>query len=351
VTLRLAHLSDIHFGGENTAAVAAAAEYLKAGAFDLTVVSGDLTKFGEVAEFKAAAAWLEAVPGPRFVTPGNHDAPYLAWAERVIAPFRRYEAHIGPAPAQTWQGEGVAVRGINTARGAQPRLNWSKGQISRRQAREAADWLAERPGVRIVVVHHPLIEMIGGPDDGAGLGRADGGLGLRGGQVDLVLSGHIHAPFTWAYPDGDGLTWAVGAGTLSVRERGVPPGFNVVEVEDGCFASPPSPGRARSSSPIGPGRSTGAQVKRPRQRGPGPMPRPRTRCMTSETANRIRKTQNRILAMPIAAPATVVNRARRRSARPPEGQSPTEHVSVSLSAGGMTCREATLGCGGAFRRW
>jgi hypothetical protein len=46
-----------------------------------------------------------------------------------------------------------------------------------------------------------------------------------------VLSGHIHAPFAWSYPFGDGRTHAVGAGTLSVRERGVPPSFNVVEIE------------------------------------------------------------------------------------------------------------------------
>ena len=54
-------------------------------------------------------------------------------------------------------------------------------------------------------------------------------------RVDLVLSGHIHAPFTWPYPGGDGRTYAVGAGTLSLRERGVPPGFNVVEVEGACI--------------------------------------------------------------------------------------------------------------------
>jgi predicted phosphodiesterase len=49
--------------------------------------------------------------------------------------------------------------------------------------------------------------------------------------VDLVLSGHIHAPFTWPYPYADGRTYAAGAGTLSVRERGVPASFNVVEVD------------------------------------------------------------------------------------------------------------------------
>lgn len=236
MTLRIAHLSDIHFGGdENQPAVAAASDYVRAGRFDLTVVSGDLTRFGEVRDFEAAADWLAAVPGPRLVTPGNHDAPYLAWAERVVAPFRRYERHIGPAPSQSWQADGVAVRGINTARGAQPRLNWSKGQIAARQAGAAAAWLAVQPGVRIVVTHHPLIEMLGGPMTARVWGGERAAAAFAAARVDLVLSGHIHAPFAWPYPYGDGKTYAVGAGTLSIRERGAPPGFNVVEVEGGCI--------------------------------------------------------------------------------------------------------------------
>ena len=235
MTLRIAHLSDIHFGGENVAAVVAAGDYIRAGGFDLTIVSGDLTQFGEVVEFRAAALWLASLPQPRFVAPGNHDAPYLAWAERLFTPFRRFERHIGPAEAPTWRGPGLAVRGVNTARGAQPRLNWSKGQISRRQARAAADWLAQQSGARIVVVHHPLIEMVGGPMTARVWGGPRAARVFTMAGVDLVLSGHIHAPFTWAYPDGDGLTWAVGAGTRSQRERGVPAGFNMVEVEDGCF--------------------------------------------------------------------------------------------------------------------
>lgn len=230
---RLAHLSDIHFGGENPAAVAAAAERLGVEALDLVVVSGDLTRWGEVAEFEAAAAWLDSLPHPTFVTPGNHDAPYLAWAERIVAPFRRYERHIGPAWAQTWRAGGVAVRGINTARGAQLRLNWSKGQISERQAREAAEGFEAQDAVRIVVLHHPLIEMIGGPMTANVRGGAQAAERFAAAKVDLVLSGHIHAPFTWPYPFGDGRTYAVGAGTLSTRERGTPPGFNVIEVEDG----------------------------------------------------------------------------------------------------------------------
>ena len=233
MTIRLAHLSDIHFGGENAAAVAGAAERLNDGGFDLVVVTGDLTRFGEWREFAAAERWLAEVGAPKLVTPGNHDAPYLAWAERVFAPFRRYEAAIGPAAAQTHLGGGFAVRGVNTARGAQPRLNWSKGQISPHQVRAAVDWFEASPAecVRIVACHHPLTEMIGGPMTARVWNGQAAACDFAQAKVDLVLSGHIHAPFVWPYPWGDGKTYAVGAGTLSVRERGVPPSFNVVEIE------------------------------------------------------------------------------------------------------------------------
>jgi 3',5'-cyclic AMP phosphodiesterase CpdA len=224
--LRLAHLSDIHFGGENPAAI-------NDGGFDLVIVSGDLTRYAERPEFAAAAEWLARIRRPVLVTPGNHDAPYLAWAERVFAPFRRYEQIIGPAAAQMYTGPGFAVRGINTARGAQPRLNWSKGQISRRQVQAATQWFdgVSNACFRIVVCHHPLIEMLGGPMTAKVWNGEMAARAFAEARVDLVLSGHIHAPFAWPYPYADGKTYAVGAGTLSVRERGVPAGFNVVEIE------------------------------------------------------------------------------------------------------------------------
>ncbi len=233
MTIRFAHLSDIHFGGENPQAVAAAQAMVNDGTFDLVIVSGDLTRYAEPEEFEAAAAWLAAVKGPKLVTPGNHDAPYLAPLQRVFTPFRRFEAAIGPARSQNYLGGGFAVYGVNTARGAQPRLNWSKGQIAAAQARAAVEWFEAAPHecFRIVVCHHPLIEMVGGPMTAEVWGGEEAAEAFAQARVDLVLSGHIHAPFTWPYPYGDGKTYAVGAGTLSVRERGVPAGFNVVEIE------------------------------------------------------------------------------------------------------------------------
>lgn len=232
--IRIAHLSDIHFGGEHVAAVAAAAQALTTVPPDLTVVSGDLTQFAERREFADAAAWLAQIPGPRLVCPGNHDAPYLAWWERFVSPFGRFSKAIGPVDPQTHLAPGLAVRGLNTARGVQPRLNWSKGQISPDQARAALRWFAQAPpdALKIVVCHHPLVEMIGGPMTARVWGGEEAARTLAEGRVDLVLSGHIHAPFVWPYPYGDGCTHAVGAGTLSVRERGVPPGFNLIEADE-----------------------------------------------------------------------------------------------------------------------
>ncbi|WP_309642818.1 metallophosphoesterase, partial [Phenylobacterium sp.] len=231
--IRLAHLSDIHFGGENVAAVTGAADVLREGGFDLTIVSGDLTQFGEIGEFEAAAAWLQTLPGPVLVTPGNHDAPYIAWFERFFSPFGRFHRLIGPVDGQTHVSPGLAVRGVNTARGVQPRANWSKGQISARQAGQAGDWLcaAGDDQFKILVCHHPLTEMIGGPMTGKVWGGPAAAKAFSDRRIDLVLSGHIHVPFAWPYPHGDGRTYAVGAGTLSVRERGVPAGFNIIEVD------------------------------------------------------------------------------------------------------------------------
>jgi 3',5'-cyclic AMP phosphodiesterase CpdA len=231
--VRIAHLSDIHFGDENVAAVTGATRVLQEEAFDLLVVSGDLTRFAEVHELQAAANWLKNLSVPRLVAPGNHDAPYLAWAQRVFTPFRRFEALIGQVDAQTHQAAGLSVFGINTARGAQPRLNWSKGQISAAQTGAACDWIAQAPAsdLRVVVCHHPLVEMIGGPMTARVWGGASAAQALAGAGADIILSGHIHAPFALPLPYGDQRTYAVGAGTLSVRERGVPAGFNVIEAD------------------------------------------------------------------------------------------------------------------------
>jgi len=231
--VRLLHLSDIHFGAENPPALEAAGRYAGETAFDLLVVSGDLTQWGHRAEFKSAASWLAALPGPQLVTPGNHDTPWGGLIERAVSPFRRYARAIGRPSTATFAGLGLSVGAINSARGWQIRLNWSKGEVSRGQARWAAGRLAAAPpeAARVLVCHHPLVEVPGGPMTGRVRGGRSAAARFARAGIDVVLTGHLHAPFVQALPFDDGRTYAVGAGTLSLRERGVPPGFNDIEID------------------------------------------------------------------------------------------------------------------------
>jgi 3',5'-cyclic AMP phosphodiesterase CpdA len=234
--LRLLHMTDIHFGAENTLAAAAAADYAHGEPFDLLVLSGDVTQDGRPIEFEAAARWYRALPGPKMVTPGNHDIPQVHLA-RLFDPFGRYEKRFGPAGSAWFDSPGLAVRAFNTARGTQLRPNWSKGALAPGQARAvAADLAKAEPGtLRVAVCHHPLVEVPHGPMTGRVVGGPAGARLLAEAGVDLILSGHVHTPFAFALPYADERTYSVGAATLSLRERGTPAGFNVIEIEPGCI--------------------------------------------------------------------------------------------------------------------
>jgi 3',5'-cyclic AMP phosphodiesterase CpdA len=228
VNLRIAHLSDIHFGGELRAAVAAAPPAVTAFAPHLVVVTGDLTLNGLPREFAAARTWLAAFRQPLLVTPGNHDTPYWNLVMRALVPFARYRRYIGPPNEAGFDAPGLSVRAINSARGAQPRLDWSKGAIAL-DALDAIDW---GPGARVFACHHPLIDLAGAPVTGGVHRGAQAARRLAAAGVDLLLSGHVHVPFALPLNADEPGCWAAGAGTLSQRIRGAPPSFSTVVIEE-----------------------------------------------------------------------------------------------------------------------
>ena len=230
MTIRLAHLSDIHFGGENRPAAQAALHRAAAFAPDLVVVTGDLTLNGKPHEFAAAHAWLAGLPEPRIVTPGNHDTPYLNLVLRALGPFDRYRRFIGDPEAATFEGPGLTAHMLNSARGAQPRLDWSKGALDLERIARIADRMAARPdALKVFACHHPLIDMAGMPVTGGVRRGAEAAARLARAQVDLILTGHVHNPFALALRSDAKRSYAIGAGTLSLRTRGTPAGFNLIE--------------------------------------------------------------------------------------------------------------------------
>jgi 3',5'-cyclic AMP phosphodiesterase CpdA len=232
MTVRIAHLSDIHFGGEIPEAVEAAIGAVADFAPTLTIVSGDITLNGLPREFRAAAAWLQRLPDPRLVTPGNHDTPYWNLPLRALTPFSRYRRYIGPATSQGFDAPGLAARTLNSARGAQPRLNWSKGAMDI-PAMRAIDWGLDETALRVFVCHHPLVDIVGAPVTGGVHCGPQAAAELAEDGVDLVLSGHVHVPFVLPIPDASPGRYAAGAGTLSQRVRaGSPASFSTIMADD-----------------------------------------------------------------------------------------------------------------------
>jgi 3',5'-cyclic AMP phosphodiesterase CpdA len=238
--MKLIQVSDIHFGGENKEAVEAAVAWIAEAKPDLVVAAGDLTLDGKVPEFDAAAAWLARLPDPKIVAPGNHDTPFVGPAElleRFTRPWRRFTDRFGTEDGAAWRAPGIIVSSLNSARAAQLRMNWSKGAVARSQIRRVVRELDTAPtsDLRVVVCHHPLMEILGGPMTAKVHGGVDAANHFVQAGADVILSGHIHLPFVTAIPFGDGKTQAIGSGTLSHRERGAAPGFNVIDVEPKCI--------------------------------------------------------------------------------------------------------------------
>ena len=233
---RILHVSDIHFGCENKAAVEAVLQIARTEAFDLVAITGDITQFGAPEEFAAARAFVNALPPRRLLTPGNHDVPY-ATPERLYAPFERYRKNLGEPWASSFEGPGLSARAFNSSRGAQVRINWSKGAVRERQVRRLVTSLDGVPAdnLKLALCHHPLMEVTGGPMTGNVRGGAEAVSILAEGRIDAILTGHVHTTFAHALPCEDGKTYAIGAATLSLRERGQPAGFNIIEWEDGCI--------------------------------------------------------------------------------------------------------------------
>jgi 3',5'-cyclic AMP phosphodiesterase CpdA len=257
-TLRIVHLSDIHFWryafnplrlmskrltGMMSLLAGRARRFRMAGVPrvvdrirslepDHILITGDITTTALPDEFRAARGALSDVlsePGRVTVIPGNHDR-YTWWAHRSRR-FERFFGEFAPRHRYPWLRQidaDTAILGLDPTRAAVT----ARGKLPREQlseAREIVEAARRRAARFIVACHYPVAvpheyerELFGK--------RLINAREVRRWLEDigphLYCCGHVHAAWAFRPPDLPGqLCLNAGAPLLSGHAGRTPPGF------------------------------------------------------------------------------------------------------------------------------
>jgi 3',5'-cyclic AMP phosphodiesterase CpdA len=230
----LVHLSDLHFGRTDHAIIQPLIGLVGTIAPDVVVVSGDLTQRARSEQFKQARRFLDALPTPQIVVPGNHDVPLYNIFSRFLTPLEKFRRYISDDAEPEYSDDEIAVLGINTARS----LTVKDGRVNEEQiARIRARLRSLDPHIiKIIVTHHPF-DLPQHYDEGQLVGRAPIAMNMFAScGVDLLLAGHLHVSHAGStaarYKTDDYSALVVQAGTAtSTRARGESNSFNVIRAE------------------------------------------------------------------------------------------------------------------------
>jgi len=229
----LVHLSDIHFGRVDYSLISPLMEAVRRSRPDLVAVSGDLTQRARTHEFQAARAFLDSLPTPQIVVPGNHDVPLHNVWTRFASPLGKYRRYISRDLEPFYQDQEIAVLGINTARS----LTIKGGRINGQQAALMRQRLCSVGAgvIKVVVTHHP-IDLPEGYGEMDLVGRARLALdALADCAPDLFLAGHFHIGQAGHAVRREAVgrpALFVQAGTAtSTRGRGQANSFNILRLD------------------------------------------------------------------------------------------------------------------------
>lgn len=225
---RIAHLSDLHFGTEMPHVLEQLAESVREFEPQLLVVTGDLTQRARLRQFESARRFLDSLPYPQLIIPGNHDiAPLYKPFQRLLAPYARYHRYIQQELDGAFYDDELLVLAFSSV---QP-FRWKEGTISRRQLEWISEYAQRFPTqLRMLAAHHPLVQAETLRPTRR-LRRHSALMSvLDQADIAVCLSGHLHTSFNGLAVtplDEAGSVLAVHASTAtSTRLRGHANAYN-----------------------------------------------------------------------------------------------------------------------------
>ena len=231
---KIVHLSDLHFGRIDAGLVEPLVEAVNEAEPSLVVVSGDLTQRARSRQFEEARAFLDRLPKPQVVVPGNHDVPLYDVVERFARPLDKWRRFISEEVEPIYEDEEMVVAGINTARS----LTSKYGRVNEQQVSTLRERLCKHPeGVlKVIVTHHPF-DVPEDADEREIVGRARMAMETFAAcGADLLLAGHMHVSQTGRTAErykiqGHSALFVQAGTATSTRGRGESNSFNVIRLK------------------------------------------------------------------------------------------------------------------------
>lgn len=243
MTVRILHISDVHYGRDaQLAQLEAIEQFAPTVEPHAIALSGDLTQRARHGEFQAAHAFLRRLGtvAPTLAIPGNHDVEWWRSPLHILGRkriYRKYRKWFGDDLTPSLHIPGAVIAGALSSHGvALGSLTWNlndlavKGHLPRSETeRLTRVFSAARPGeAKVIVMHHNVLP--GRISDRKGLANwRDAHRRIDATGADLVLCGHDHQEHVGMVAERAAVSTA---STQTSRTRGGHPSvFNLVRIE------------------------------------------------------------------------------------------------------------------------
>ncbi len=230
----VAHISDLHFGYNDSLLAKSLTQALADIKPDVLVVSGDLVEHATDAEFLSAREFLTTLPRPQIIVPGNHDLPFYNLWRRFTEGLNKYRQYITDESQPTFIDDEIAIVGADSAH----LYPVKGGKITDSQLDKLIDLFAAFPAglIRVLVTHHPF-DLPEPSNPHLLIGHSRRAVARLAPVIDLLLAGHVHLSSSGSTStrykiEGHAMVFVQAGTAISDRNKGEANSFNVIHT--GC---------------------------------------------------------------------------------------------------------------------